>query len=403
MCMCMWLVAFRGIVTAMAHDGILAFLADRLRAPHEVLATEGLCYLLGRYPAARHAVVTALATDAISLETRKKISFASQTRGDGDTAIVDLEGQVGRQVFLSIEGKFGALLQPSQPTDYARRLEPGGSLLFVCPSWRSFRLCRELRERSAGALLLADGAGWKPDDLGIMWIALTERRRLGVTSWDSLLGVARGRSGEMPPDFDSDIRQLEGLVARFEQDLMPWTARELKSGAAGLAFAKALLTTRELCGAVADQLGRATTPSWRTFASTARTASDVEDWYGTVIRVAGASLDVGFMPVVWGEDGVRTPLRLWIRAGDLSREAIDRLYPAYLQMLEISNGLLLAMLDAPPVSAAAEHERWWMVPFPLRPDIAGTEARGDIKETAAALMAPLIELDLHTRQKQGNT
>jgi len=231
---------------------------------------------------------------------------------------------------------------------------PGGA-----PGWS-----RELRERSAGALLLADGAGWKPDDLGIMWITLTERRRLGITPWDTLLGVARGRPGETPPDFDSDVRQLEGLVARFEQDLMPWTARELKSGAAGLAFAKALLTTRELCGAVADQLGSATTPSWRTFASTARTASDVEDWYGTVIPVAGALLHAGLMPLAWGEDGVPTPLRLWIFAGDLSREAVDSLYPAYLQILEISNGLLLAMLDAPPVSAAAGHERWWMVPFP---------------------------------------
>lgn len=137
----------------MAHDGILAFLADRLKAPHEVLATEGLCYLLGRYPAARQAVVTALATETISLKTRRRISFESQTRWEGDTAIVDLEGQVGRQVFLSIEGKFGAPLQPSQPNDYARRLEPGGSLLFVCPSWRISRLRRELRERSARALL----------------------------------------------------------------------------------------------------------------------------------------------------------------------------------------------------------------------------------------------------------
>lgn len=128
----------------MAQDGILAFLADRLKAPHEVLATEGLCYLLGRYPAARQAVVTALATDTVGPETRTRVSFESQTRWEGDTAVVDLEGRVAMQVFLSIEGKFGAPLQPSQPNDYIGRLEPGGSLLFVCTSWRISRLRQEL-------------------------------------------------------------------------------------------------------------------------------------------------------------------------------------------------------------------------------------------------------------------
>lgn len=390
-----------GVPVAVVGDSVLAFLADRLRAPHEVLATEGLFYLLGRYPAARHAVVAALATEAISLETRKRIFFESQTRWDGDTAIVDLEGQVGRQVFLSIEGKFGAHLQRSQPSDYARRLEPGGSLLFVCPSWRIIRLRRELRERAAGALLLAEAADWKLDDLAITWITLTKGRCLGIASWDTLLSVARGHAGETPLEFDSDLRQLEGLVARFEQDLMPWTVGELRSGGAGLAFAKALLAARELCGAVADQLDAAATPGWRTFAGAAKTASDVEDWYGVEIRVAGTSVDAGFMPLAWGEDGVPTPLRLWILAGGLSREVIDSLYPAYLKMLEISNGLLLEMLAGPPVAAAGEHERWWMVPFPLRQDIAGAEARGDIKKTAAALMVPLIELDRRDRPERG--
>ena len=329
-----------------------------------MLATDGLCYLLGRYPAAQHAVVTALTTDTISRETRKKISFASQTRGEGDTAIVDLEGQVGGQVFLSIEGKFGAPLQPSQPTDYARRLEPGGSLLFVCPSWRSSRLV----PGAPGAIRWGAALGrWR-------WLEAGRPRNHvdhadgAAAPRDHAVGHPFGRSQGPPRRDAAGLRfrctSTGGLVARFEQDLMPWTARELKSGAAGLAFAKALLTTRELCGAVADQLGSATTPSWRTFASTARTASDVEDWYGTVIPVAGALLHAGLMPLAWGEDGVPTPLRLWIFAGDLSREAVDSLYPAYLQILEISNGLLLAMLDAPPVSAAAGHERWWMVPFP---------------------------------------
>jgi hypothetical protein len=214
--------------------------------------------------------------------------------------------------------------------------------------------------------------------------------------------MARSGAGETPPDFDSDARQLEGLVARFERDLMPWSAGELKSGGAGLVFAKALLATRELCAAIADQLDTATTPGWRTFVSTARTASEVEDWYGAEIRVAGASVDAGFMPLAWGEDGVPTPLRLWIRAGGLSREVIDDLYPAYVQMLELSNALLLAKLAAPPMPSADEQERWWMVPFPLRPDMAGAEAREDVKKTAAALMAPLIELDRRTRQEPGD-
>ena len=290
----------------------------------------------------------------------------------------------------------------STSNDYIGRLEPGGSLLFVCTSWRIPRLRRELQNRSSKALLLADGADWRSDNLGVMWISLTKRRRLGIASWDTLLGVARGGAAETPPEFDSDMRQMEGLVARFEQDLMPWTAGELRSGTAGLAFARALLATRELCAAAASQLDAHRTPGWRTSASSAKTASDVEDWYGAQFPVAGTSVNVGFMPLAWGENGTPTPLRLWILAGEVSREGIDSLYAAYLQMLEISNGLLLGMLAAPPVSAAEAHERWWMVPFPLRPDIAGTEAREDMTRTAAALMVPLIELDRRTRLEHGN-
>ena len=388
----------------MTSVGILGFLARHFKAPAEVVATEGLCYLLQRHEVAREAVVAALATELVTQEARDRISFISQARWAGDAAIVDLEGRVRvrERPLISIEGKLGAPLQDTQPVGYAERLQDGGALLFVCPVQRIGRLRGMLCDRVRDAQMLADSGGWKPDPAGIEWVALTGSRRLGITSWTLLLSLIKGGAGAMPPELGSDIHQLEGLVARYEQELLSWTAEELQSGGFGLTFGKAQLAAQVLCKTVSDQLNCPATTGWHTTGGGATTAADFQDWYGAQFNVAGAWIVAGFEPRVWG-DGAWTPLRIWFDARELPSHAADLLHPVYLRMLDISSKLLYDMLKAPAATAWDKDAGWWMLPFPLRPDISSKEAREEMKMTAAVLLAPLIDLDSQLRMGQDAT
>ena len=62
-------------------------------------------------------------------------------------------------------------------------------------------------------------------------------------------------------------------------------------------------------------------------------------------------------------------------------------------MRDIANELLHQMLQAPPVAAWDQDDDWWMLPFPLRPQISSKEARAEMEKTAATLLAPLIGLE----------
>lgn len=386
----------------MTSIGILGFLAGHFKAPAEVVATEGLCYLLRQHTAAREATVAALTT-GVDTQTRDRISFISQARSEGDTAIVDLEGRVRarERPLISIEGKFGAPLQDTQPVEYADRLKDGGSLLFVCPVQRIGRLRRMLEDRVSEAQMLAGGP-WKPDASGIDWVALTRSRRLGITSWTTLLDLIKDGAGTMPPELESDIHQMEGLVARYEQELLAWTAEELQSGGFGHTFGKAQLASQVLCEIVSDQLKYSAKAAWHTTGSGATTAADFQDWYGAWVCFADTWITVGFEPRVWG-DGIWTPLRIWFDARKLSSEDADLLHPVYLRMLDISNELLHDMLQAPSAATWDKDDSWWMLPFPLRPDISSREAREEMKKTATALLAPLIDLNAQLRAGPGAT
>ena len=183
----------RGLIdeVIVTSSGILAFLADRFNVrSREELATEGLGYLLQEYPAVRDVVVDTLTTASIAAETRSDIAFISQARSADDSWVVDVEGRINERVYISIEGKLDAGLQPSQPVDYVKRLQEGGSLLFVCPSRRIPRLREELQQRAGDAGLLEKNACYVHGAAEISWISLIKRRQLGVTSWARLLRLA---------------------------------------------------------------------------------------------------------------------------------------------------------------------------------------------------------------------
>jgi hypothetical protein len=381
-----------GILTS---SGILAFLADRFNArSREELATEGLSYLLQEYPAVRDAVVSALSTASVTPETQSGIAFISQARSADDSFAVDLEGRVNERVYISIEGKLDAPLQPSQPVAYAERLQDGGSLLFVCPSRRIPRLREELRQRAAGACLLEENARWAQGTAEITWIPLKKHQRLGIAPWNSLFKLMRDGARDAPPALQSDLYQLERLVARYELELEPWTASELLEGGLGVTFAKALLATRVICGIVSAQMGASIRPGWWTTTSDARISRDFWDWYGGKVSLpepAGGLLTISFEPLLWGQDDASSPVRLWILARGLTDQTTGQLYPAYLQMLARANELLSDTLAAEPAAARSRSDDWWMVPFPLRPELAGEEAREDMTRSAVQLLEPLLD------------
>jgi hypothetical protein len=376
--------------------GILAFLADRFNVrSREELATEALRYLLQEYPEVRDAMVDALSTTLIAPDTRSNIAFMSQARSAYDPWVVDVEGRVNEHVYISIEGKLDASLQPSQPVDYVKRLEAGGSLLFVCPSRRIARLRPELERRAAREGLLTKNAVWTQDAADITWIPLIAAKQLGITSWISLLRLAGDIGGDTSQGLQSDLDQLERLVAMYELELEAWTAGELRDGGVGTTFAKALLSTRVLCGIISAQMHISIRPSWTTTTSHVRNSGDFWDWYGGKVSLpepAGGLLAISFDPLLWGQDHASSPIRLSFLVRGLSGETIEALHPVYLQMLKRANSQLEQKVGAGSANTCDRSEEWWIVPFPIRPELAGEEAREDMTQTAADVLRPLLDL-----------
>jgi hypothetical protein len=380
----------------MTSSGILAFLADRFNVrSREEFATEGLGYLLQEYPAVRNIVVNALSTLSIDPDIRADIAFISQARSNDDSWVVDLEGRIDERVYISVEGKLDARLQPSQPVGYVKRLQAGGSLVLVCPSGRIPRLQKELEQRAGSNGLLEPNASWgRPSAAGISWIPMTQRQQLGITSWNDLLKLIRDGAWDASSPLQSDIYQLERLVARYELELEPWTADELRNGGLGPTFGKALLATRMLCGIVSAQMRTSIRPAWTATASDVRISRDFWDWYGGKVSLpepAGGLLAVSFDPLLWGQDDASTPLRLSFLTRGLPGRTAELMYPVYLQMITRANESL-GKLRA---GSGTRHDRsddWWVVPFPLRAGLTRDESREDMTISAAELLKPLLDL-----------
>jgi hypothetical protein len=236
----------------------------------------------------------------------------------------------------------------------------------------------------------------KPQGIAdIAWIPLVRRQRLGITSWGSFLKLVNDEAGHASPALQSDISQLEGLVARYELELEPWTAGELRAGGLGSSFGKALLSARVLCGIISAQMSTSIRPAWTATTSDARNSRDFLDWYGGKVNLpepAGGLLAISFDPLLWGQDEAYSPLRLSFLVRGLPGEIAGRLYEVYLQMLARANELLKQNLGAEPAAACDRSNEWWMVPFPLRPELAGEEARADMTQSAADVIEPLLDL-----------
>ena len=158
-------------------SGILAFLADRFNVrSREEFATDGLGYLL-QGTRSSDIVVNELSNPPLPRRPGP-ITFISQARSADDSWVVDLEGGIDERVYISVEGKLDARLQPSQPVEYMKRLQM--EVLRTCVPVRGYsRLQKELEQRAGNDDLLEPNASWgRAGAAGISWIPLTKRRQL---------------------------------------------------------------------------------------------------------------------------------------------------------------------------------------------------------------------------------
>jgi hypothetical protein len=210
-----------------AESTLLAYLVPRVTHSTENTAIEALGYILSRSAACRGALRDVLRSGGsdIGPVARVETEVSDEKGGRPDLAGFDEHGTER----LLIEVKFWAGLQPGQPNAYLERLiqsdatDPS-ALLFVAPAARLETLWAEVRRRAEAGEVEVSGAS----DLKSAVVGGGDCR-LMLTSWAALLGrmaVRAGESGES--GVESDIRQLQGLAARMDEDaFLPLRPEEL--------------------------------------------------------------------------------------------------------------------------------------------------------------------------------
>lgn len=197
---------------------LLAHLADMFMDQKELLATEGLCYVLHRSKPARDALAASIS------------AAIARTGGDGEEfELARVEGQLwasqesrpdlalysaNEQLQMYIEGKFWASLTDAQTKNYFTDLHAafGKALVFVVPEKRQEQICSELSLRAP--TLIGLSSSWVRCE---RTLALRDSNGVFVvvTSWSAILDVLRGVTAE-GFDVRADIEQLAGLVGRME-------------------------------------------------------------------------------------------------------------------------------------------------------------------------------------------
>lgn len=205
--------------------GILAHLGHRMTKQQEVLATEGLAYLLQNSDACsgalRHLAQQAGCTLPVSLVYRPEVSGDDLERPD----VVGFDDQ-SREVAI-LEGKFYAGLTDNQPNAYLPRLSKvrEGLLLFVVPDLRVPRLWEEVTSRAQRHTELgpfhelAGNTRYTQSSNGVT---------LMMTSWRELLDTMMVASKAAAEPITADIFQLQVLCERIEGEaFLPFASEEL--------------------------------------------------------------------------------------------------------------------------------------------------------------------------------
>lgn len=220
---------------------ILAHLASRLTTQRELLATEGLAYILQRSDLCRRAIEQLAST--VGFELPEIVSYESEVAGE-NLERPDVVGRTGSGMeVLLIEGKFDAGLTDNQPANYLSRLPSGaaGLLIFVVPDLRIPGLWRLVTSRAAKAYEVANDRAL-PD--GSRCIDVGMHHRLMMISWGNFLNCFLQPAQRAAAPITNDIIQLMELCKRIEgQIFKPLSSEELTSAATAV-------RNRDLCNIV---------------------------------------------------------------------------------------------------------------------------------------------------------
>jgi hypothetical protein len=203
---------------------ILAEMALQFVPQRELVATAGLGHLLRRSATAReHLRALASAGGVAPPDT---LQYRNEQWDEAAPGRPDIVGSIGGESHLIVEGKFWAPLTDNQPCRYLDRLTADGCLLFVAPARRQELLWGELLDRCEREGLRPRGEIRSSDSIVC---TVDESRRLGITSWTSLLagvGAALDRRGEA--EIRSDLDQLLSLCRlEDEEAFLPLTPLDL--------------------------------------------------------------------------------------------------------------------------------------------------------------------------------
>lgn len=186
------------------HDTILGHLIGRMVGHrHEDAATEGLAYLLGRYPLVRKRFVELLR--ATQEELPQDLHFNTQEPSAAGRP--DMCGRDDSRIRVFVEVKFWAALTDHQPVSYLNTLAavPAATqLLFIVPERRLF-LWRELLARVKAANLDYH-EGLDPQTVEIS--GRSHRQCFRILSWEAVLRALDAVADEHAR---ANLEQLAGL------------------------------------------------------------------------------------------------------------------------------------------------------------------------------------------------
>lgn len=297
--------------------GMFGFLATRLSAHPENVATEALAYVLRTSTAVSRAFEDYLRRVAA---VPAGLHYLTQSTGE-EGATPDLVGMAGDgRSPLLVEAKFWAGLTGHQPVTYLNRLpdDQPAVLLFVVPSVRLELLWAEVLARATAAGLVMSGghAGgdYRHTNIG--------QRVLAMTSWRALLSAlsaAAQDAGDRAAR--SDLDQLNGLCERMDGEaFVPLAVEDLTGSVAVRLLQYSDLITRSVDRLVSS--GLATT---KTSQGSGLYTSAAAGWWGRYFALADVICLLRFAAAPWARDRA-TPI--WLQVGFRGQPAVPALLKA---------------------------------------------------------------------------
>jgi hypothetical protein len=207
---------------------LATFFLNFSKSPED-LATEALCYILGKSAIANTAMLRFL--QQVNPKLPETLVFTSQKVGD-ERERPDIIGKdvQGAEIFLG-EAKFWAGLTDNQPLAYLERLKgkTGSILLFISPQKRLGTLWPEIIRRCQDANLNYMA---QPKLSNFLEIAKCDQFPIvALASWRAILNIIQSAlEAEDEIEILSDVSQLRGLCDRMDEEaFLPLQSHELAS------------------------------------------------------------------------------------------------------------------------------------------------------------------------------